>query len=65
MDRNYDVINFFQNIILRKPRVSSLANYIKIAIKLKQSLKTQRPNTKEYKNWKAEVKGNYVLKCNF
>ena len=45
MDRNYDVITLFQNtFILRRPRVASFADIIKIVIMFikKKSLKTQK-----------------------
>ena len=57
MDRNYNVITFFQNtVILRRPRVANFAVIIKIATIF---IKTNFRNSKKFKRIK-----NYVLKCN-
>ena len=32
MDRNYDIINFDSNFILRMPRLANFADIVKIAI---------------------------------
>ena len=56
MYRLYEITTFFQNtFILRRPRVASFADIIKIAIIfIKESLKDSS---------KVKRIGNYVLKC--
>ena len=57
MDRNYVVINLFQNtFILRRFRAANFANIVKIATML---IKTTSKDSVKVKGI-----GNYVLKCN-
>ena len=56
MDRNYDVINLFRNIVLRSPGVAIFADIIKLrTMFIKKLFKDSR---------KVKRIRNYVSKCN-
>ena len=58
MDRNYDVIIFFQNtVVLRRKRIAKFADIVKIAI---ISIKTTLEDSIKVKRIR-----NYVSKCDF
>ena len=44
MDRNYDIVNFISNFILRMPRLANFADIVKIAIMFIKTtfIKTQK-----------------------